>query len=127
MLWVLRTGVPRRDLPERYGSWRTVSSRFRRRQQAEEGLAKAGVRLEATLWTLSRHDTIAVPEAPDDETATAAMLTLAAQGQLRTETLRTFTAEEMQGDRRPDRLSPAGAPPAGVDHTNGGHHGHVRR
>jgi transposase len=28
ILWVLRTGSPRRALPERYGSWKTVSSRF---------------------------------------------------------------------------------------------------
>ena len=30
ILWKLRTGAPWRDLPERYGSWATVYSRFRR-------------------------------------------------------------------------------------------------
>jgi transposase len=30
ILWVLRTGAPCRDLPERYGPWRTVASRFYR-------------------------------------------------------------------------------------------------
>ncbi len=30
ILWILRTGAPWRDLPERYGSWRTVASRFYR-------------------------------------------------------------------------------------------------
>jgi transposase len=34
ILWVLRTGAPWRDLPERYGSWKTVSSRFYRWQRA---------------------------------------------------------------------------------------------
>ena len=29
MLWILRTGAPWRDLPERYGRWQTVYSRFR--------------------------------------------------------------------------------------------------
>jgi transposase len=33
ILWILRTGAPWRDLPERYGSWKTVYSRFRRWQQ----------------------------------------------------------------------------------------------
>lgn len=34
ILWVLKTGAPWRDLPERYGPWQTVYSRFRRWQQA---------------------------------------------------------------------------------------------
>jgi transposase len=34
ILWVLRTGSPWRSLPERFGSWKTVSSRFYRWQQA---------------------------------------------------------------------------------------------
>ena len=34
ILWITRTGAPWRDLPERYGSWKTVSSRFYRWRQA---------------------------------------------------------------------------------------------
>jgi len=34
ILWVLKTGAPWRDLPERYGSWHTVYSRFARWQRA---------------------------------------------------------------------------------------------
>lgn len=34
MLWINRTGAPWRELPERYGKWKTVSSRFYRWQQA---------------------------------------------------------------------------------------------
>ena len=30
ILWKIRTGAPWRDVPERYGSWATVYSRFRR-------------------------------------------------------------------------------------------------
>lgn len=33
ILWRLRTGAPWRDLPERYGPWQTVYSRFRRWQR----------------------------------------------------------------------------------------------
>ncbi len=35
IFWVLRSGAPWRDLPERYGSWKTVYDRFRR--WAEDG------------------------------------------------------------------------------------------
>lgn len=28
ILWVLRTGAPWRDMPERYGAWSTVAGRF---------------------------------------------------------------------------------------------------
>lgn len=34
ILWVLRTGAAWRDLPERYGPWRTVASRFYRWRKA---------------------------------------------------------------------------------------------
>jgi len=30
ILWILRTGAPWRDMPERYGHWQTVSGRFYR-------------------------------------------------------------------------------------------------
>jgi len=32
IIWILRTGAPWRALPEEYGSWKTVYSRFRRWQ-----------------------------------------------------------------------------------------------
>ncbi|MFP4058031.1 MAG: IS5 family transposase, partial [Candidatus Brocadiia bacterium] len=34
IVWSLRTGAPWRDLPERYGPWKTVYDRFRRWRNA---------------------------------------------------------------------------------------------
>src|SRR6476659_6128789 len=34
MLWIMKTGAPWEDLPERYGSYKTVSSRFYRWRKA---------------------------------------------------------------------------------------------
>jgi len=33
ILWILKTGAPWRDLPEQYGKWQTVASRFYRWQK----------------------------------------------------------------------------------------------
>jgi transposase len=34
ILWIIRTGAPWRDLPERYGPWGTMASRFYRWRKA---------------------------------------------------------------------------------------------
>jgi len=33
IVWILKTGAPWRDMPERYGKWQTVASRFYRWQK----------------------------------------------------------------------------------------------
>ncbi|MDX8482097.1 GYD domain-containing protein [Mesorhizobium sp. VK24D] len=62
------------------------------RQMAE----KSGVKVQALFWTLGQYDMVAVAEAPDDNTATALSLSLASLGNVRTQTLRAFDAEEMK-------------------------------
>ena len=42
IFWILRSGAPWRDMPKRYGSWKTVYDRFRR--WAEDGTLEAIVR-----------------------------------------------------------------------------------
>ena len=54
-----------------------------------------GVRLKDIYWTVGHFDAVAVIEGPDDESVTAALLSLGSQGNVRTETLRAFSAEEM--------------------------------
>jgi uncharacterized protein with GYD domain len=56
---------------------------------------KLGVKLLHIYWTVGPHDLVAVVEAPDDETATAALLQLGAMGNVRSTTLRAFDREEM--------------------------------
>jgi uncharacterized protein with GYD domain len=60
-------------------------------------LSPAGISFKDVYWTVGAHDLVAIIEAPDDATLAAALLTLAAQGNLRTTTARAFTAEEMRG------------------------------
>lgn len=66
-----------------------------RGKEAEEAMAKLGVRFQSIHWTVGPYDLVAVVEADDEESATAALLALGSQGNVRTTTMRAFTAEEM--------------------------------
>jgi uncharacterized protein with GYD domain len=68
-----------------------------RADAAEIALSPAGIKFTDLRWTVGAHDLVATLEAPDEETLAAALLTLAGQGNLRTTTMRAFTAEEMRG------------------------------
>src|ERR1039457_6905444 len=68
-----------------------------RADAAEVALSPAGIRFKDLYWTVGAYDLVATFEAPDDETLAGALLALAAQGNLRTTTLRAFSAEEMRG------------------------------
>ncbi len=63
-----------------------------RADAAEVALSPADIKFKDLHWTVGAYDLIATFEAPDEETLAAALLTLAAQGNLRTTTLRAFTA-----------------------------------
>jgi uncharacterized protein with GYD domain len=54
-----------------------------------------GVKVESLIYTLGRYDAVGIGDAPDAETVTKAMLHMASLGEIRTETLRGFTPEEM--------------------------------
>jgi uncharacterized protein with GYD domain len=66
------------------------------RAEAVEGLArKMGVTVKSIQWALGTYDLICQFEAPDDETVTALGLAVGMQGNVRTQTLRTFSRAEM--------------------------------
>ncbi|GAB3245599.1 GYD domain-containing protein [Micromonospora halotolerans] len=56
-----------------------------------------GANLLTIYWTVGPYDLVAVVEAPDEETGTAALLKLGGAGNVRTTTLRAFGREEMDG------------------------------
>jgi uncharacterized protein with GYD domain len=57
---------------------------------------KMGVKVTGMYWTLGAFDGVIILEAPDEETATAALLHLGSQGSIRTQTGRAYNAAEMQ-------------------------------
>jgi uncharacterized protein with GYD domain len=56
-----------------------------------------GGRVREALYTVGEYDIVIVTEFPDDETATAALLQVGSLGNVRTNTMRAFTADEMGG------------------------------
>ena len=62
----------------------------------KEMAKKTGITVKNLYWTLGKYDVVAICEAPDDESATALSLSLCSRGNLRSETLRAFSSEEMQ-------------------------------
>ena len=68
-----------------------------RYEAAQNQFERMGVRFKDTYWTLGGHDIVGILDAPDDETLAAALLTLSSQGNVRTTTLRAFSADEMRG------------------------------
>jgi len=74
---------------------RTVEETTRRAEAVKQAAKKLGVDMRETYWTIGPFDLITVVEAPDDESATAFALSVGAAGNVRTQTLRAFSAEEL--------------------------------
>ncbi len=62
----------------------------------EKVAKKMGVKLSNVFWTLGSFDGALIFDAPDDATATAAMLALSSRGNVQTNTSRAFHAAEME-------------------------------
>ena len=59
--------------------------------------AKLGIEVKNLYWTLGSFDGIVIFDAPDSQTATAAMLNLGSHGNVHTETAQAFEAADMTG------------------------------
>jgi len=67
-------------------------------QRVAEWAAKVqsmGVTIKQMYWTLGEYDQVCIFEAPDDETAASVLLAADMLGNIRTQTMRAFTASEM--------------------------------
>ena len=74
---------------------RNVKDTTKRAAAATEAAAKLGAKFKDAYWTLGGYDLVIVAEAPDDETITAVSLKLASLGNVKTQTLRAFRANEV--------------------------------
>ena len=67
-----------------------------KRAEAFKQLAKTfGATVKEILWTQGRYDIVTIVEAPDESSAMSLNLSLGAIGNVRTESLRAFSAADM--------------------------------
>ena len=67
-----------------------------KRADAFKAMAKTfGVTVKDLLWTQGKYDVVTIIEAPDEPSAMSLTLSLGALGNVRSETLRAFSADDM--------------------------------
>jgi uncharacterized protein with GYD domain len=82
------------------GKWtdqgiRNVKETTKRAKGLREMAEKMKVKVRESLWTMGRYDFVWVIDAPDDETVSRLTLGLGMSGNVKTETLKSFSAQEM--------------------------------
>ncbi len=75
---------------------RNAKETINRADQFKEMAKKSGVTVKDMYWTLGKHDIVVICDAPDDETATALLLSVSSRGFVRSETLRAFASADMK-------------------------------
>ena len=76
---------------------RDVRSTTKRADAVKEVARKFGVTAKEFYWTLGNYDVVVVFDAPDDASMTALGLAIGALGNVRTQTMRAFSRDEMNG------------------------------
>lgn len=74
---------------------RDVKDTVDRAEKFKQMAKEAGVTVKDMYWTLGTTDIVTICEGPDDETAMALSISIAAHGNIRTQTMRAFSAVEM--------------------------------
>lgn len=76
---------------------RSIKDTTKRADAVKEAAKKFGASMPQLYWTLGKYDLVAIIEAPDDASATAFALAIAGEGNIRMQTLRAFSKDEMNG------------------------------
>ena len=75
---------------------RNAKDTLKRADAFKEMAKKHSVTVKDIYWTQGRYDIVTITEASDDISATALSLSIGALGNIRTETLRAFSASDME-------------------------------
>jgi uncharacterized protein with GYD domain len=75
---------------------RNAKDSVKRMEAFKEMAKKFGVTVREFFWTYGRYDMVAINEAPDEASGMALNMSLCALGNVRTQTLHAFSADEMK-------------------------------
>ena len=74
---------------------RNIKQTTERAKALSAAAAKLGIKVKDTYWTMGAYDAVLVADAPNDEAITTLALSVGALGNIRTQTMRAYSAEEM--------------------------------
>ena len=74
---------------------RNVKQTTDRAKALTAAAAKLGIKVKEIYWTMGAYDAVLVAEAPSDEAITTLALSVGALGNIRTQTMRAYSADEM--------------------------------
>jgi uncharacterized protein with GYD domain len=75
---------------------KTVKETVKRAAEIRKQNEALGFKILGHYWTQGRYDLVAVVDAPNEEAMVAGLFQIAQTGNVASESLRAFTAEEMQ-------------------------------
>ena len=74
---------------------RSIKQTTERAKALSAAATKLGVKVKDTYWTMGQYDAVLVADAPNDEAMTTWALSAGSLGNIRTQTMRAYSADEM--------------------------------
>jgi len=74
---------------------RNVKQTTERAKALGAAATKLGIKVKDVYWTMGAYDAVLIADAPNDEAITTLALSTGSLGNIRTQTMRAYTAEEM--------------------------------
>jgi uncharacterized protein with GYD domain len=75
---------------------RNVKDTTKRAAALKESAKKVGASVKSVYWTLGAFDVVTIVEAPDDQSIAALLFSIGSLGNVRTQSLKAFDADEIE-------------------------------
>src|SRR5213076_1770853 len=76
---------------------RNIKDTVKRGEAAIAEAEKLGMKIIEEFWTMGAYDVVVMFDAPNDETMSAFLLKIGSMGNVKSQTLRAFRKQEMEG------------------------------